>query len=266
MTYQLLLTDLGKEKLATTAVVGGAAIQITNFVVGEALDVDFFARLNEQTLVNPCYQSQVDGVIADSQVNHRYEVMCVVPQSAGGFFIRELGLLDADGDLIWVGSLPSVYKPEGNSTSAVDYRIKAVVQIDNPDVQLVVDTSVVTATRAWCKETFIPKQALELFFPIGYKYWSHSDVSPKAGFDALFGYETHWRRLRGVYLIGVNEYDNNIDEPSLLVGEAGHLAHNNGANPDQYRGYTSYLWERYDPSEPPKYNGLQLYNGETTYQ
>lgn len=156
MTYQLLLTTLGKQKLAAAASAGSQPVRITQFVVGQGMNVDFSQRLDQQVLVSKRYQAAVNGVAATAVVG-QYEITCIVPQNQGGWFIREIGLIDSEGSLIWVGQVPEVQKPVASSTAAVDYRIKAVISIDNPDVNLVIDANVVTATQSWAANNFVTK-------------------------------------------------------------------------------------------------------------
>lgn len=160
MSYQLLLTTIGKRKIAAAANTGSVSLSITEFVIGQGIDVDFSQRLDEQVLVSKRYQGLV-GSVTPTTVSGQYEIVCIVPPNQGGWTIRELGLIDSDGDLIWVGQLPEVQKPAANSTAAVDYRIKAVISIDNPDVSLVIDANVVTATRQWSSDTFVPLSHLD---------------------------------------------------------------------------------------------------------
>ena len=151
MSYQLLLTNAGADKIATASNAGGTPLHITDFAVGQGVNVDFSTRLDKQTLVAKRYQGKVESV--NLVAPNKYEIVCVVPVDVGGFTIREFGLIDSDGVLVWVGSLPEVQKPDATSTAAVDYRLKAVVQIDNPAVSIVVDTNAVTATQSWVNST-----------------------------------------------------------------------------------------------------------------
>ncbi len=266
MSFKLLLTNIGKQKIANASNVGTSAITISQFAVGQGKNVDFSKRLDKQTLVSKRYQGDVASVKAVNNKPNYYEILCVIPVDVGGFTVRELGLFDEDGDLIWVGNLPEAEKPNNNSQSAVDYRIKATIQINNPDVTLIVDTNVVTATQGWVEDNFIPKSALELIFPIGYKYWTKIKQNPKPMFDVLFGYETHWRRLKGVHLVAVDDNDLQINRSSLYVGESGDVTPQSN-NPQQYLGYTDYLWERYDPTDVPvRYDGNYKYDGTAQYQ
>jgi len=152
MSYQLLLTNAGAAKIATASNAGGTPLHITDFAVGQGVNVDFSTRLDKQTLVAKRYQGKVESV--NLVAPNKYEIVCVVPVDVGGFTIREFGLIDSDGVLVWVGSLPEVQKPDATSTAAVDYRLKAVVQIDNPAVSIVVDTNAITATQSWVNANF----------------------------------------------------------------------------------------------------------------
>lgn len=264
MSHRLFLTTQGRAKIAAAAN-DERVLRLTDFAVGSGRDVDFAARLDKNTLVAKRYQGKIAS-ISPTATTGQYEIDCVVPQDIGGFAIREFGLLDDAGVLIYVGTLPEVVKPDAGSIAALDYRIKAVVQIDNPLVSIIIDANVVTATRSWVESHFIPRSALELLYPLGYKYWSHSKDSPKAGFDALFGYETFWRRLKGVHLIAVDDNDPTIATPMTYVGGQGDAVVD-GSLPEHYTGYTSYLWERYEPNEMAVcYDGKYQYNGTANYQ
>ena len=251
MTYQLLLTTLGQQKLASAASAGGQPVRITEFAVGQGVNVDFSKRLDQQVLVSKRYQGNVESV-ASTAVAGQYEITCIVPQDQGGWAIREIGLIDSEGSLIWVGQVPEVQKPVASSTAAVDYRIKAVISIDNPDVNLVIDANVVTATQSWVANNFVSNprfaQFLNLAFPFGYPYWTHSKSNPKPLFDAMFGFETHWRRLEGIGLVAVKDGDAYIGQPMLTLGQRGNTELATTERPHAYPIYTSYLFERYDPS------------------
>lgn len=251
MTYQLLPTTLGQQKISDAGSSGGQSIRITEFAVGQGVNVDFSKRLDQQVLVSKRYQGKVESVVATAVVG-QYEITCIVPQNQGGWAIREIGLIDSTGDLIWVGQVPEVQKPEASSTAAVDYRVKVLISIGNPNVNLVIDANVVTATQAWVSNNFVSNprfaQFLDLAYPFGYPYWSHSKSNPKPLFDAMFGFETHWRRLEGVGLVAVKDGDAYIGQPMLTLGQVGNTELATTTRPHAYPVYTSYLFERYDPS------------------
>ena len=73
-------------------------------------------------------------------------------------------------------------------------------------------------------------------------------MNPKPLFDAMFGYETYWRRLEGVGLVAVKDGDAYIGQPMLTLGQRGMTELATSQRPQAYPIYTSYLFERYDPS------------------
>lgn len=91
-------------------------------------------------------------------------------------------------------------------------------------------------------------QFLELAYPLGHPYWTQNKASPKPLFDAMFGYETYWRRLEGVSLVAVKDGDNYIGQPMITLGQTGMTDLAISQRPHTYPIYTSYLFERYDPS------------------
>ena len=268
MTYQLLLTTLGQQKIAAAATNGARPVRITEFAIGQGVDVDFSQRLDQQVLVSKRYQGPIYEVNA-TQLDNQYEVICIVPQTQGGFTIREVGLIDDEGDMIWVGRVPEVQKPDATSTAAVDYRIKAVISIDNPNVTLVIDANVIMATQSWVNANFVSNPRftafLELAYPFGHKYWSASDTDPTPLFNAMFGYDTYWRRLEGLQLVGVRDGDSVIGDNGLVAGN-GILALPTDDKSIKPTHYTGYLWERYDPAAPIRHNGISRHNGVHQYK
>ena len=91
MSYQLLLTNAGATKIATASNAGGTPLHITDFAVGQGVNVDFSTRLDKQTLVAKRYQGKVESV--NLVAPNKYEIVCVVPVDVGGFTIREFGLI-----------------------------------------------------------------------------------------------------------------------------------------------------------------------------
>lgn len=77
----------------------------------------------------------------------------VIPETAGGWWIREMGLFDQDGDMIFVCNTPPTYKPqlsEGSGRTQV-VRMASVVS-NTAAVTLKVDPSVILATRQTVEE------------------------------------------------------------------------------------------------------------------
>jgi phage-related tail fiber protein len=77
-----------------------------------------------------------------------------VPGATGGWVVREIGIKDVDGELIAYGNFPATYKPIASEGSTREMVIRASVRVASASVvNLVVDTSVVLASRAWVENT-----------------------------------------------------------------------------------------------------------------
>lgn len=107
-----ILTKIGQQKKAQAETPNGTALNITTFKVGDGNGAYYEPNENQTALVNVKYtgtfiagtQSQI--IVNPSAAN---EVLykCFIPADVGGFTIRELGLFDADGDLILICKLPA---------------------------------------------------------------------------------------------------------------------------------------------------------------
>jgi microcystin-dependent protein len=87
--------------------------------------------------------------------NSRYIAEGIIPFDEGGWTIREVGLLDADGELFAAASFPDVYKPTIGEGATRDLVVRLVFEVSNAaEVELVVDPSLVVATRSWVEGNF----------------------------------------------------------------------------------------------------------------
>ncbi|UIJ38557.1 phage tail protein [Desulfobaculum bizertense] len=151
--FGMLLTDAGRLKLLRVPL--GGTLGISHVVVGDGSGAAVLPAPHMEALVHEVYRTApaavdvVDGgEIASGKV--WLQVEAVIPVEAGGFWVRELGLLAADGTLVAVGNYPDSYKPTLDSGIGKDMYLKAIIELASADaekVELVVDPSVVLATR-----------------------------------------------------------------------------------------------------------------------
>ena len=65
-----------------------------------------------------------------------------IPGNVGGFFVREVGIFDSDGDMIAIGQTAVVEKPDPSGGSPVTLSVRLHVSLDNAsDVQLIYNDS-----------------------------------------------------------------------------------------------------------------------------
>lgn len=149
MTYYTTLTNVGEAKLANAFALG-VPLPITHMAVGDGAGATPEPDKNQQQLVNEVRRAQLNSLGTDAANPSALLAEQVIPAEVGGWWIREMGLFDRDGDLIAVCNCPPTYKPlltEGSGRTQILRMLIAVSSIDS--VELKVDPSVVLATREY---------------------------------------------------------------------------------------------------------------------
>lgn len=154
-TYYCLITAVGRAKLAA-AIASGEKIELTEIVVGDGGGNPVTPNDAQTALVRETYRTNTSRLaVADSNAN-RLIAEGIVPASAGGFVLRESGVIDADGDLFAVGNFPATYKPDAAEGATQDIIVRMVIEFSGTDnVSLQVNTAVVIASRQWVIDNFL---------------------------------------------------------------------------------------------------------------
>lgn len=145
----LILTTTGQSKLASAAA-GGDPVVITHMAVGDANETPYTPTGAETALVNEVWRSNINQAGVDPAETNKAFFESVVGINDGGWFMWEVGLFDADGDLIAIGDLPGWYKMDITGTSfAADITIRLYLTVTNPaDLDLIVSPSLQYLTQA----------------------------------------------------------------------------------------------------------------------
>ena len=151
--YYTLLTALGGAKLAN-AHVTGTPVQLTEMAIGDGLDGAAYAPSEDQTaLQNEVWRAGINDIHTDADNANWLVIEGVVPEASGGWYVREVGIFDADGDLFAIGKYPETYKPMLAEGSGKDLLIRMILEISNTaDVTLKIDPAIVLATRDYVDE------------------------------------------------------------------------------------------------------------------
>ncbi|WP_245835069.1 phage tail protein, partial [Yersinia kristensenii] len=84
----------------------------------------------------------------------------VIPEAEGGWWIREIGLLDKDGDLVAIANCAETYKPQLQEGSGRTQTIRVILIVSSTAaVTLKIDPSVVLATRKYADDKDIEVKA-----------------------------------------------------------------------------------------------------------
>jgi hypothetical protein len=144
-----ILTNVGAAKQANADALG-IPWKITQMGVGDANGADPIPAATQTALINerrraPLNQLKVDPANAAIIIAEQ-----VIPAEVGGWWIREIGLYDADNDLVAIANCAPSFKPlltQGSGRTQV-VRMNLVVS-NSSSVELKIDPSVVLATRAY---------------------------------------------------------------------------------------------------------------------
>lgn len=137
--FYSIITKKGLE-LITEAIANETKINLEYIAIGDSNGAYYEPNEEQTTLINEKYRariSEVTELIAKAQI----------PNDIGGFYIREIGVLDNQNNLILIAKQPETYKPIISQGSAKELWIKVIIQAINSEVlELKVDTSIQTAT------------------------------------------------------------------------------------------------------------------------
>jgi phage-related tail fiber protein len=151
--YKVILTAVGEAKLANAAALN-VPLQISRMAVGDgAGNLPEPDRL-QPALLGEKYRADLNSLTPDPLNASQIIAELVIPESIGGWWMREMALYDADGNMIAVSNCPPSYKPvvaEGSGKTQV-MRMVLIVSSTSA-VQLKIDPSVVLATRDFVTTT-----------------------------------------------------------------------------------------------------------------
>lgn len=159
-SFYTLPTALGEAKIAN-AIALGTQVNISELAVGDGGGSLPTPDSDRTALVNELRRAPINRIEVDDENPNWIVVEQILPPDVGGWTVRELGLLDNDGNLIAYGNYPETYKPVLSEGSGRTQTIRFVMQVsDTAAVTLKVDPSVVLATREYVDDlTQIADQA-----------------------------------------------------------------------------------------------------------
>lgn len=151
--YFAILTAIGEAKLANATALG-TTLQLTKMAVGDGNGATPIPNRNQTALVHENRRAPLNTLFVDPANASQLVAEQIIPEDIGGWWIRELGLYDAAGDLCAVANCPDTYKPVLSSGSGRTQIIRMVLIVANTAaVELKVDPSVVLAPRGYVDQT-----------------------------------------------------------------------------------------------------------------
>jgi len=126
--YFSFITKTGLAKLA--ALPTGETLRLTHMAIGNST----LEPTEEMTqLHNEQYRCELNNVSVDKSNPNSIAAEVTLNSEVGGFWIREVGIFDADGDLFAVSKYPATYKPESTEGTVKELGIRMVLRVTNAE-------------------------------------------------------------------------------------------------------------------------------------
>jgi phage-related tail fiber protein len=123
--FYSILTTKGLAKVATLAT--GDVIRLTHMVFGNSTNIPF----EDQTeLGSEKHRCELIKVIAQE---NEISAEAILLGNVGGFWVREIGIIDEDGDLFAVGKFPATYKPDASEGTVKELGVRMVLKVTNAE-------------------------------------------------------------------------------------------------------------------------------------
>lgn len=153
--YFALLTNIGAAKLANATALG-AQVEITQMAVGDGNGALPTPNPAQTALTHELRRAQLNMLTIDPVNTNQIVAEQVIPEDVGGWWIREIGLFDKDGDMIAVANCAETYKPQLQEGSGRVQVIRVILIVSSTEaVTLKIDPSVVLATRKYVDDQII---------------------------------------------------------------------------------------------------------------
>lgn len=153
--YYAVLTNVGAEKLANATALG-AQVEITKMAVGDGNGVLPTPNPAQTALIHELRRAPLNSLSIDPNNANQIIAEQVIPEDVGGWWIREIGLFDKDGDMIAVANCAETYKPQLQEGSGRVQVVRMILIVSSTAaVTLKIDPSVVLATRQYVDDQII---------------------------------------------------------------------------------------------------------------
>ncbi len=177
-----ILTAVGEAKQANAAALG-TSWTFAQMAVGDANGTDPIPSRTQTKLINERRRAPLNQVKVDPANTSVIIAEQIIPENVGGWWVRELALYDADGDMVAVANCAPTFKPlltQGSGRTQV-IRINLIVS-STANIELKIDPSVVLATREYVDTVIV-----EALSKLDYK---HSVLAATTANITLSGIQT----------------------------------------------------------------------------
>lgn len=156
-TFYTLLTKFGQAAVANATALN-TPVNLTKMAVGDGGGAATTPKENQTTLIAQKYIANINQLTIDTSNPNYLIAEMIVPTTVGGWYVREVGIFDAAGNLFAVANFPETYKPQLAEGSGRDLVIRIVIQVSNASaVTLLVDPAITLASQSWVINNYTSK-------------------------------------------------------------------------------------------------------------
>lgn len=154
MSYFAILTTLGQSKIAN-AIATETPINLTEMAWGDGGGNPITPTPSMTALVNEVYRAGINEQKQDPLNPPQVQIVGIIPTAIGGFWLREAGIFDEDGDMIAVCNMGDTYKESLAEGAVRDFLTRFILNVGNTAaINLLIDPAIVLASRQWTTDNF----------------------------------------------------------------------------------------------------------------
>ncbi|WP_084703377.1 phage tail protein [Necropsobacter rosorum] len=187
MTKQFfaVLTHYGTQTIAS-AVANKQPLKITHMAVGDGNGSAVVPTAAQTKLTKEVYRSTISAVSVDPRNNKQVIFELTIPETVGGFYVREMGIFDSNNKLVAIANCPESYKPALASGSGKVQVLRMILTVSTSDaITLTVDDTVIFVTRGQLTPQTITATSANGFDNNGHTHEIDKADTTKAGIVQL---------------------------------------------------------------------------------
>ncbi|WP_420235121.1 phage tail protein [Pseudomonas sp. ABY48] len=148
--YYTLLTDAGIA-YETACKAAGTPIKLSQISVGDGGGTEYNPAATATALKREVWRGPLNALFQDENNPSWLLAEVTIPSDVGGWYVREAGIWTDTGTLYAIVKYPESFKPVlATSGSGKEFYIRSIFETSNAElVTLLIDDTVVKATRAW---------------------------------------------------------------------------------------------------------------------
>nr|WP_157885489.1 phage tail protein [Anaerococcus mediterraneensis] len=146
--FYSLVTRTGQAQISN-ALALNKTIVFENFLIGDGGGAYYEPTEDMTSLKGEKWRGKIESMTVGESNPDEIIINAYIPSDVGGFFIREFGITDKEGNLLIVGKHPETHKPNPVDGASKDLMIRVVLKISNAEKVIIkIDPSVKLLTQA----------------------------------------------------------------------------------------------------------------------